>query len=219
MSIDSNKTEIIIVRHGESLANATRVLIGQTDLDLTERGREQAAATAEFLRDVHIDAIYSSDLCRAYNTARPHAELRGLEIITDRGLRETHTGRWENTPYEVLEKTEGEHFEYWRTNFGEMLFPGGESTYGSGIRFYETVLRIAQANLGRRILIATHAGVIRAFWGILHGLTPVEMNTAHPYPTNASCSYVTYDGERLIPEKYSVNSHLESIGFIKTARQ
>ena len=84
--MNNQSTEIVIIRHGESLANKERIMIGQSDYDLSDRGREQAAATAEFLKNEHFDAIYSSDLCRAYNTALPNAKLRGLEIITDEGL-------------------------------------------------------------------------------------------------------------------------------------
>ena len=67
------KTKIILVRHGQSQGNAIRVLLGHTDLDLTELGFRQAACTAEALRHERIDVIYSSDLKRAMSTARAHA--------------------------------------------------------------------------------------------------------------------------------------------------
>ena len=214
-----DRTEIIIVRHGESQGNAARIMLGHTDLDLTERGLEQANATAEFLKDTHIDVIYSSDLCRAYHTAEPHAKLRGLAILTDQGLRETYVGKWENVPFPTIAEDDAENYEHWRREFGTMEFPQGESTYGSGMRFYETVLKIARENLGKTVMIATHAGVLRAFWGIINGYDKKEMGDAFPFATNASCSYVTYDGERLVPGQYSVNSHLESIGFLTPGKQ
>ena len=216
--MNNQSTEIVIIRHGESLANKERIMIGQSDYDLSDRGREQAAATAEFLKNEHFDAIYSSDLCRAYNTALPNAKLRGLEIITDEGLRESYVGLWEERYFADLEDNESELMRSWRQSFGHMVFPGGESTYDSGMRFHDAVVRIAKANPGRRILIATHAGVIRAFWGIINSVSKDEMGEAFPFATNASCSYLSFDGERLIPGEYSVNAHLESIGFIKTRR-
>ena len=208
------ETEIILIRHGESLANKTRYMIGQTDVDLSERGREQAAATAEFLKDEHIDAVYASDLLRAYNTALPNAERRGLTVITDVGLRETYVGDWENIPFETVRSEQAELYSKWCNDFGNMTFPNGESTYGSGMRFLDAVERIAAANLGKRIIIAAHAGVMRAFWGIISGFGADELGEAFQFPTNASCSYLRYDGERLVPEKYSVNAHLEKIGFL-----
>ena len=70
------ETTLILVRHGQSIGNATRVYLGHTNLGLTERGKMQAQLTAERLRDEKIDAIYSSDLKRAHDTAMPHAEMR-----------------------------------------------------------------------------------------------------------------------------------------------
>ena len=67
------KTKIYFIRHGESLGNAARKILGHTDLDLSELGYRQAFATAEHLKDIHIDVIYSSDLMRAMHTAEPNA--------------------------------------------------------------------------------------------------------------------------------------------------
>ena len=74
-------TKLILIRHGESLGNAVRKLLGHTDLDLSPLGYQQAEAAAVALKDERIDAIYSSDLLRAYNTAVPHARLRGIDVI------------------------------------------------------------------------------------------------------------------------------------------
>ena len=89
-------TRLLIVRHGESAANAVRVFLGHTNLGLSPRGEAQARATAELLRNEPISAIYSSDLIRAYNTALPNAELHSLEVIPQRTLRELYIGEWEN---------------------------------------------------------------------------------------------------------------------------
>lgn len=75
------QTKVILVRHGQSLGNAKRVLLGHTDLDLSELGYRQAEATAEALKDEKIDVVYSSDLKRAMSTAVPHARMRGMEEI------------------------------------------------------------------------------------------------------------------------------------------
>ena len=75
------KTLIYLVRHGESLGNAKRIYLGHTNLDLSDLGYIQANVTAQYLKGVKIDAIYSSDLLRAHNTALPHAQLRNLKVI------------------------------------------------------------------------------------------------------------------------------------------
>ena len=72
------------------------------------------------------------------------------------------------------------------------------------------VVDIARKNLGKRVLIATHAAAIRALWGKLSGLSPDEASLAFDFPTNASITRVDFDGERLVPVCYSDDSHLGS---------
>ena len=74
------KTVIYLIRHGESEGNLKRICLGNTDLGLTEKGREQAEKTAKALSPVDIDAIYSSDLIRAVQTAEPHALCADLVL-------------------------------------------------------------------------------------------------------------------------------------------
>ena len=208
------KTEIIIVRHGESLGNINRIMLGNTDLDMSPRGYKQAKACADFLAEETIDAIYSSDLIRAYNTAKPHAERHGLEIIKDERLREMHVGAWENRPFaEIAEKYPEMHRE-WRETYATIVFPGGESVAEAGKRFWAAVVDIAEKNPGRRILIATHAGVLRSFWGQLLGLPLAEIGRSLPFAVNASVSRLLYEDGVLSPMEYSTHSFLSGVGAI-----
>ena len=77
------KTRLILIRHGESLGNSKRIILGHTDWDLSELGYRQAALAADALADRKVDAVYSSDLIRAYNTVLPMARSRGLSVIAD----------------------------------------------------------------------------------------------------------------------------------------
>ena len=138
------KTEIIIVRHGESLGNINRIMLGNTDLDMSLRGYKQAEACADFLAEETIDAIYSSDLIRAYNTAKPHAERHGLEIIKDERLREMHVGAWENRPFVEIAEEYPEMHREWRETYATIVFPGGESVAEAGKRFWAAVVDIAE---------------------------------------------------------------------------
>ena len=207
-------TKLYFIRHGQSIGNLHEIYLGHTDLDLSELGHKQAAATAEHLRDVKLDAIYSSDLLRAHNTAVPHAELRGLEINDSVNLREIFLGDWENMP---VKKLVDEHYDDfvvgWKQNYGTFTVPGGESVWGSGDRFYKEVLSIARRHLGQTILMTAHASVIRTFWGIISGVKPEELAGAIPFPLNASYSIAEYDGERIIPIEYSNADHMpEELG-------
>ncbi len=102
------RTKIYLIRHGESLGNAVRQLLGHTDLDLSPLGYRQADLTATALSSVQIDEVYSSDLLRAYNTALPHAKMRGLEVQGRTELRELFLGDWEGLRVEeVMQKYGG----------------------------------------------------------------------------------------------------------------
>ena len=205
------ETNIYLIRHGESLGNAKRIYLGHTDLDLSPFGYEQAKIAAERLRDVKFDVIYSSDLLRAHNTAVPHAELRGLDIIDSPLLREIYLGDWENRLVDELVNNEYDKFVVgWKENFGTFTVPGGESVIGAGTRFYNEVLRIARENEGKTILITAHAAVIRVFWCIINQIRPEDMASAYPFPKNASHTTAIFDGERIIPGVYSSENRPES---------
>ena len=80
-------TNLIFIRHGESVANKDDVCIGHTDLDLSETGRIQAKLTAEYIvKNFKVDKIYSSDLKRAYNTAKAVGDMLGIPVIGEENL-------------------------------------------------------------------------------------------------------------------------------------
>ena len=205
-------TVFFLVRHGQSIGNAKHEFLGHTDKDLSELGYLQAQKTADFLADEKMDVIYSSDLIRAYNTAVPHAKLRGMEIIGNRNLRELYAGAWEGMRVEdIIAKYPHEFIDEWRGNFGLAILPGGESVQCAGERFYREVMKIAEENRGKRILIAAHAAVIRAFWGKMTSTAPEQLASAFDYPTNASVSVFYYDGKDLHAGEYSHDSHLTEL--------
>ncbi len=208
------ETKIILIRHGESQGNAAGRILGHTDLDLSELGYRQAAATAEHLKDVHVDAIYSSDLLRARNTAEPHAQMRGMKVETSEQLREIFVGDWEGHSADFIlgKYGEAEYKERWLGDFGHYVFPGGEGVWKGGERFYREVLRIAKKHRGQTVIIAAHAAVIRVFWAIISGFTPDNVVEKLAFPTNASYSIVKLEGEALLPVEFSVDAHLASVG-------
>ncbi|MBQ8584372.1 MAG: histidine phosphatase family protein [Clostridia bacterium] len=94
----------------------------------------------------------------------------------------------------------------------------GETVIGAALRFHRTAVSVAEQNLGKRLLIGTHAGVLRAFFGLMLGIKPADMGRELPFAINASFSYVLYRAGRLIPLVYSDYTHIESIGFLDTKR-
>ncbi len=209
-------TKIILVRHGESLGNAVHQLLGHTDLDLSPLGYKQAEATAKALDNQQIDAIYSSDLLRAFNTAKAVADRRKMTVIGSRELREVRLGDWEGLKVEeVLEKYGDMYKANWLCGFGTFRFPGGESTKEAGERFFNEALKIAKENRNKTILIGAHAAVIRAFVAKVLEIPAEEIAVKLPFPTNASYTEVFFDGEKFTLGKFSVDAHLADIGITK----
>ena len=202
-------TKIYFVRHGQSLGNAERIYLGHTDWDLSELGKEQAQYTATALKDEKIDVIYSSDLLRAFNTAVPHAKMRNMTVIPSKNLREVYVGEWEGRKVdEIMVEYQQEFCVEWREHFGTFRCPGGESVPEVAERIYNEVKRIAEKHMGETILITSHAAAIRAFWGKISGIKPEDLAAALPFPTNASYSVLYYKDGELVPESYSVDSHM-----------
>ncbi len=209
----SDKTKIIIVRHGESLGNAQGRLLGHTDLDLSPLGFKQARVTAEHLKDEKIDIIYSSDLKRAYNTALEHAKLRNLPVVTDIDLREVYHGDWEGkTVSEVVEKYGDMLEREILGNFVGVSIPGGESFEAAGERFFNAVQRIAEENAGKTVLIGAHGAIIRVFWVMISGISPDEIAAKVPLPTNSSYQVAYYSDGKFTPYSYSNDAHLAGVG-------
>lgn len=203
------KTLLYFVRHGQSLGNEARIFLGHTDVGLTEMGKKQANLTAEALKDVEFTRMYASDLIRAYDTAVPHAELRGMEIIKDKRLRELYCGEWERLKVdEIIERYGKMYTEEWTNDFGRFTLPGGESVQAGADRMLEFALEVARDNPGGVLLCASHAAIIRAFWARISGIAPADVARELPYPANASYSIVEYDGDKLVPLSFSNDEHL-----------
>jgi probable phosphoglycerate mutase len=147
-------TTILLVRHGETDWNAERRVQGHSDTPLNETGRSQARALAEELADEGIDAVYSSDLLRAHETARIVARARGLEVTSIRDLRERHFGTWEGlTDDEIFARFPEARNGSW----GD-----GESREEMAGRVLQALQRIAETHEGGRVLVVSHGGPLRA---------------------------------------------------------
>ncbi len=155
-------TTVILVRHGQSEANLAKTFAGHSDISLTELGQSQARDVAEFLRDYPIDVIYSSDLKRAMQTAKPTSELQNKEIIPRRELREIYAGDWEMVKYDTLIAAYGEKYALWGKDIGRACPTNGESVLELSERISRELDRIVALHRGKCIAIFSHYTPIRA---------------------------------------------------------
>ena len=188
-------TRFLFVRHGESDGNRYRLFTGQGDLPLTELGHRQAEAAAEYIEKQYgsrIDAVYASDLARAWDTGKAAADRLGLTMIPDRGLREINSGQWEGVSFADLPVRFREDFALWMQNIGKSRCTGGESVAELSERVHAAVVRIAEANPGKTVLIATHATPIRTLQCRFAGVGLEEMQQI-PWVPNASLTEAVYE--------------------------
>jgi broad specificity phosphatase PhoE len=164
----SGVTTILLARHGETDWNSERRWQGHADQPLNEAGRAQARELADSLAWSGIDAIYSSDLLRAHETARIVAERIGLPVEVDPGLREVDVGDWAGRAVREIEDSDPDGFRRWQE--GHKGWNGGESYEQMGERVVASVLRIAEQHPGETVLIVSHGGSIRACRATAAGL-------------------------------------------------
>lgn len=184
-------TTLYFVRHGQSIGNKNGRFLGYTDQDLSELGYRQAEMTSHFFDDIHIDAVYSSDLIRAFHTVEPIAKLKHLNVIPDRNLREIYCGTWENQPFDEL-KSSNADYQKWLVDIGHAVCTEGESVAHLQQRINDEVNKIVRENKNKTVVIGTHATPIRAMTCIWRNLDIGQMNS-FGWVDNASVTKVNYD--------------------------
>ena len=205
-------TRIIMIRHGYSISNNLKFFTGQSDVALAELGRDQARLCGEsFKGKKGIDAIYSSDLSRAYDTALEVGKALSLKVTPDEELREIFAGEWEMMPFLEIEAKYPEEYSVWKSDVGRAHPVGGESVADMAKRIEGAVRRIAEKHDGGCVVIATHATPIRVICTLADGLGVAEMGRT-PWVSNASISIFDFDGKFRLVEK-NITSHL---GELKT---
>lgn len=201
-------TNLIITRHGYSEYNKTRMYTGQVDVALTDLGLRQAAKTAEYVAETYkIDAIYSSDLKRAMSTAIPLSEKLGIPVIKEPLIKEIYGGLWENKFMPEIDKLYHDDYQIYKTTIGLARCTGGESLAELQARSLEGMRRIAEANDGKTVFVATHGGVLLTLISTWMGLPLAKMHETPP-ATNSSITEVSYENGVFTIEKYSFDEHL-----------
>jgi broad specificity phosphatase PhoE len=159
---------VYLARHGQTDGNLKGIAQGWTDTPLNDTGRQQAAALAERLQGVHLDAIYSSTLQRSRTTAEAVAASRNLQVRSLPGIREIGLGRFENVALsDPIMKT--------RPPADKRGPEDGESGAQVAARVREAIGDIRNGHASGTILIVGHAGVNSYVMSELMGMTREEM--------------------------------------------
>jgi len=165
---------IVLWRHGRTAWNAQRRFQGQSDIELDDEGRTQAQRAAGLLVHLRPDRIISSDLSRAFDTARELGVLTGIEVRPDARLRETFAGEWEGLRRPELLDRYGEELAQWASD-SDARPGGGETRIEVADRMVEAINEeLAHLPESGTLVVATHGGSARAAIGALLELPPTH---------------------------------------------
>ncbi len=201
-------TRIIAIRHGETAWNVDTRIQGQLDIPLNDTGRWQAERLARALaaREA-IDVVYTSDLLRAWETARPVAEATGAPLHTDEGLRERGFGSFQGKTFTEIEAAMPDEARRWRQRDPFWAPPGGESLTAMRRRVIETLHALASRHVGEQIVMVAHGGVMDVLY---RAATGQELQAPRTWQLgNTAVNRLLWSPEGLSLVGWSDTSHLD----------
>jgi probable phosphoglycerate mutase len=200
-------TRLCIVRHGETAWNAQHRVQGQLDIPLNEIGLRQAQALGAALREERFDAIYSSDLARARQTAQPISNLLSMKILVEKNLRERHYGIFERLTYAEVREKFPEDYARFEARDPDYAFRTGESLKDFSARSISIVTRIVNSHPGQNLLVFTHGGVLDKLYRHITGL-PLSAGRNFGIP-NAGLNRIEITAEGWQIRSWADIAHLE----------
>ncbi len=202
-------TELLFIRHGETDWNRQQRFQGQIDVPLNAAGRAQAARLAQRLSAEPFDALYTSDLLRARETAAPVAEAWRVQPVALAGFREQSFGVLEGLDVPTIQTLHPELWRQWLEHRGDFALPGGESLQAFHQRVMTAVQALAAAETGRRVAVVTHGGVLDMLWRSAQGL-PVDGLRICEIP-NTGLNRLRWAGGSLHIDSWADAAHLEGL--------
>ena len=207
-NVVSSVTRFCLIRHGETAWNLDRRLQGQLDIDLNPLGRHQAQAAAVWLAAEPIDALYASDLKRAWHTAE-RLEL-ALQLARNAApeFRERRYGAFEGLTYEQAAERYPEAYRHFESRHPDQPLPrGGESLRALFNRVTAKLQELADRHRGQTVVIVTHGGVLDVVNRFVRAL-PLEAPRDFVIP-NAGLNWITEQSGRWEIEAWGHTEHLQ----------
>ena len=162
-------TRFILLRHGQTDMSVNKQYSGVSDPRLTARGEQQALAAAQAVAarwgtgdECRIDAVVSSPLTRATETAAAVAELLGRDVVDVPGLTELDFGDWEGLTFDEAARRDPEVHEQWLTD-ASVACPGGESLQQLHRRVRKVRRQLEKDYRGKTVLVVSHVNPIKSF--------------------------------------------------------
>ena len=199
-------TKIIFVRHGQTEWNLVGKYQGQSNIALSEKGLFQAKALAANFPVKKIDAVYSSDLQRAYKTASYIAAEFQLTVTTEEKLRELNFGLWEGKTYAEIKQNWPEIFSTFFTFPDTSTIPEGENFVILQKRAMAAVKEIIAKHIGQTVVVVAHGAILRT---ILAEALHIPLRYIWSIrQDNTAVNIICYDEESSIVELMNSTAHL-----------
>ncbi len=202
-------TRIIAIRHGETAWNVDTRLQGHLDITLNTKGLWQADRVALALCDEPIDAIYASDLQRAWQTATAIAAATAAPLVANPGLRERGFGSFEGQTYAEIEDLWPQDSQKWRQREPDWAPPGGESLRAMRERVTRTTTLLAQQHFGGQIVLVAHGGVLDQLYRLATGQELQAPRSWHL--GNAAINRLLWTPDGLTLVGWGDTGHLEAV--------
>ena len=203
-------TRLCLIRHGETTWNAERRLQGHTDIPLNANGEMQAHQMAQSLKDakLNFDALYTSDLKRALDTANAIVQLFGVKAQVESALRERHFGALQGLSIGEAPLLRP---AIWQAHIARDLdheLEGGESIRQFALRVQKSLDEIQGLHAGKTILVVSHGGTLDMMYRIASNQAlSTERVVSVP---NASLNWITHQqGAGWAVEQWADTRHLE----------
>lgn len=158
-----NYCTIYLTRHGETEWNEKKLIQGHTDIPLNTKGKEQAKLLGKQLKDINFDVVFSSDLLRAANSAEIIIKEKEMTVIKIKSLRERFFGRFEGKSLDEMRKAFGEVMLVTKEKQKKLKIYDVENDEEIITRLIPFMKKTAKQYIGKKILMVTHGGLLRAF--------------------------------------------------------
>ncbi|MEO8585281.1 MAG: histidine phosphatase family protein [Acidobacteriota bacterium] len=165
-------TRVFLVRHGATILSAEDRFAGETDVDLSDTGRDQLRALADRLSGEALCAVYASPMRRTLESAQILAAPHDLRVQAIPGLREISHGRWETRTRKEVETLWPDEYARWDADAYTFAPEGGESGLAVTARAFPALADLVQAHSGRTFLAVSHKATIRLLLSALLGFDP-----------------------------------------------
>jgi len=149
-------TSIYLVRHGQTAWNKEEIFRGRSDVPLNETGLREASSAAEYFRGMEVQAIYSSPLSRAWQTAQKISEVVRREITPLEGINDMSFGKWEGQPLRDVQKNHNEMYRQWIEAPHLLKIPGGESLDEVRTRAMAALEEVIRSHPQKTLILVSH---------------------------------------------------------------